>query len=112
MRLVLDARARALLRRLPRTNVYSVLELLLLVGLAVQCARLVWTIVTPVGPLGDWRPAQAGFPGSPAAVLQGFDPFFRLSGDDGKPAVVTSLQLTLFGTRIDEAMGGGSAIIA
>ena len=112
MRLVLDARARALLRRLPRTNVYSAFELLLLAALAVQCARLVWTVATPVGPLGDWRPAQAGFAGSPSAVLQGFDPFFRLSGVDGKPAIVTSLQLTLFGTRLDEAMGGGSAIIA
>ena len=112
MRLVLDARARALLRRLPRTNVYSAFELLLLAALAVQCARLVWTVATPVGPLGDWRPAQAGFAGSPAAVLQGFDPFFRLSTVDGKPAIVTSLQLTLFGTRLDETMGGRSAIIA
>jgi general secretion pathway protein C len=112
MRLVLDARARGLLRRLPRTNVYSAFELLLLAALAVQCARLVWSIATPVGPLGDWRPAQAGFSGSPSAVLESFDPFFRLNGGDGGPAVVTSLQLTLYGTRLDEAMGGGSAIIA
>jgi general secretion pathway protein C len=112
MRLVLDARARALLRRLPRTNVYSALELLLLAGLAVQCARLFWVLATPVGPLGAWQPVQPGFNGSPAAMLQGFDPFFRLSGGDGKAAVVTSLQLTLFGTRTNEATGGGSAIIA
>jgi general secretion pathway protein C len=112
MRLVLDARGRALLRRIPRTNVYSAFELLLLAVLAVQCARLVWSIVTPVGPLGDWRPARADFAGSPSAVLQGFDPFFRLNGENGAPAIVTSLQLTLFGTRLDEAMGGGSAIIA
>src|SRR5476651_2135633 len=77
MRLVLDARARALLRRLPRTNVYSALELLLLAGLAVQCARLFWVLATPVGPLGAWQPVQPGFNGSPAAMLQGFDPFFR-----------------------------------
>jgi general secretion pathway protein C len=112
MRLVLDARARALLRRLPRTNVYSGLELLLLAGLAVQCARLFWVLATPVGPLGAWQPVQPGFNGSSAAMLQGFDPFFRLSGGDGKTAVVTSLQLTLFGTRTNEATGGGSAIIA
>jgi general secretion pathway protein C len=113
MRLALDARARRILRRLPRTNVYSALELLLLVVLAVQCARLLWVIVTPVGPLGNWRPAEPGTIGSPAAILRGFDPFFRLSaGGDGKPAVVTSLQITLFGTRIDEAVGGGSAIVA
>ncbi len=113
MRLELDARARSLLRRLPRTNVYSVLELLLLAGLAVQCARLVWAILTPVGPLGDWRPAQPGGVGAPTAILRTFDPFFRSSGGDAAaPAVVTSLQLVLFGTRLDEANGGGSAIIA
>ena len=113
MRLVLDARARALLRRLPRTNVYTALELLLLAGLAVQCARLFWVLVTPVGALGPWQPVRSGFSGSPTAVLQGFDPFFRLSGGaDNKTVVVTSLQLTLFGTRVNEAMGGGSAIIA
>ncbi|MDB5712208.1 MAG: type secretory protein PulC [Sphingomonas bacterium] len=112
MRLVLDARARAWLRRFPRTNIYSLAEILLLALLAVQCARLVWLVVTPTGPLGDWRPATPGFAGSPSAMLRDFDPFFRLTGGDDKPGVVTSLQLTLFGTRVDEAMGGGSAIIA
>lgn len=112
MRLVLDPRARAWLRRFPRASVYSLAEILLLAVLAVQCARLVWTIVTPTGPLGDWRPAAAGFAGSPTAMLRDYDPFFRLAGGDDKPSVVTSLQLTLFGTRVDEAMGGGSAIIA
>lgn len=112
MRLVLDARARAWLRRFPRTDIYSLAEILLLAVLAVQCARLVWLVVTPTGPLGDWRPATPGFAGSPSAMLRDFDPFFRLDGGDDKPSVVTSLQLTLFGTRMDEAMGGGSAIIA
>ena len=112
MRLELDARARRLLRRLPRTNVYSALELLLLGVLAVQCARLLWVIVTPVGPLGAWRPVQPGVAGSPIEILRGFDPFFRSAPVSGQPAVVTSLQLTLYGTRIDEAVGGGSAIIA
>jgi general secretion pathway protein C len=112
MRLVLDPRARALLRRLPRVTVYSVAELVLLAVLAVQCARLVWAVVTPLGPLGDWRPAGVSVPGAPADVLRGFDPFFRLGGGDAQPSTVTSLQLSLFGTRIDGAMGGGSAIIA
>lgn len=112
MRLVLDARARAWFGRLPRTNVYSLAELVLLALLAVQCARLVWLVVTPTDPLGDWRPATPGFAGSPSAMLRDFDPFFRLAGGDATPGVVTSLQLTLFGTRVDQAMGGGSAIIA
>src|SRR3569623_3739065 len=112
MRLVLDARARAWLKRFPRTNLYSLADFLLLAALAVQCARLVWLVETPTTPLGDWRPAAPGFAGSPSAMLRDFDPFFRLSGGDDRPGVVASLQLTLFGTRVDEAMGGGSAIIA
>jgi general secretion pathway protein C len=86
-------------------------ELLLLAGLAAQGARLVWAIVTPVSPLGDWRPVPVAEVASPVALLNGFDPFFRLGAVSG-PAVVTSLQLTLFGTRVDEAMGRGSAILA
>jgi general secretion pathway protein C len=112
MRLVLSARARALLRRLPRTNVYSLAELALIALLAAQCARLVWVIATPVTPLGDWRPARPGIAGAPGDMLRGFDPFFRLSGGDEAPAAVTSLQLTLYGIRVNEATGGGSAIIA
>jgi general secretion pathway protein C len=110
MRLVLSGRARALLRRLPGANIYSIAEIVLIALLAVQCARLLWVIVTPVTPLGDWRPAQPGGAAS-ADLLSGFDPFFRLSGGD-QPAAVTSLQLTLYGIRINEATGGGSAIIA
>ena len=111
MRLVLDARARAVLRRVPITTVYTALELLLIAALAVQCARLVWALVTPVGPVGRWHRVAAG--AAPVGILREFDPFFRLSGRAAAgPAVVTSLQLTLFGTRIDEVQGGGSAIIA
>jgi general secretion pathway protein C len=113
MRLALDPRARRLLRRLPRTNVYSVLELILLSLLAMQCARLVWTLVTPLGPVGEWKTAAALRPAQPAgsAVLGGFDPFFRGSAAAAAPAVVTSLNLQLFGVREDRASGRGSAII-
>ena len=80
--------------------------------LAVQSARLVWTIVTPVDPIGEWRSASALRPALPgaAALLGSFDPFFRLSGEAG-PMVVTSLNLKLFGVREDRASGRGSAII-
>lgn len=112
MRLNPSPRLRALLRRMPALNLYSAGELLLLAVLAIQCARLLWAIVTPVGPLGDWRIAQPGAGGSPAAILRGFDPFFRVSGTQSGTTAVTSLQLTLFGTRIDDATGLSSAIIA
>ena len=112
MRLKFDARARAILRRVPVINVYSVAEIALLGVLAVQCARLVWTVVTPIAPLGAWAPAGPVLPGDPAGVFASFDPFYRVSGVQTQAAAVTSLQLTLFGTRIDEAQGRGSAIIA
>lgn len=114
MRLALDPRARRLLRRVPRTTVYSALELILLSLLAMQCARLVWTIVTPVDPIGDWKAPSALRPAMPASptLLSSFDPFFRLSGEGSAPGVVTSLNLKLFGVREDRASGRGSAIIA
>jgi len=109
MRLALDTRTRRLLRRVPRTTVYSALELLLLSLLAIQCARLIWTVAAPVGPVGDWRAAPATV-AAPLGLLGGFDPFFRLSGT-AAPMAVTSLNLKLFGVREDRASGRGSAII-
>jgi general secretion pathway protein C len=108
MRLVLNRRAGRLLRRLPRYTIYSAAELALLALLGMQCARLVYAIATPVGPLGQWRSAAVG--GVSPAILGGFDPFFRLSSAGG-PVVVTTLDLKLFGTRADQATGRGSAII-
>lgn len=89
------------------------LEILLLVVLAVQVARLLWTIATPVGPLGRWMPEQPAqmTPAARAALFARFDPFFR-SGAASGPVAVTSLSLKLFGIRMNEASGLGSAIIA
>jgi general secretion pathway protein C len=111
MRISLDPRAQRLLRRVSRTNIYTGLELLLLSLLALQCARLVWTIVTPVGPIGDWKAESALRPAASAGLLGSFDPFFRLTAQSG-PVVVTSLDLKLHGIRQDQASGRGAAIIA
>src|SRR5688572_13058581 len=110
MRLRTHPRAERLFRRLPRFTALSAVELLLLALIAVQAARLVWTLVTPVGPVGEWR--APGALAAPAGdSLSSFDPFFRLSAAGG-PAVVTSLNLKLYGVREDRATGRGSAIIA
>ena len=110
MRLSLDARMQRLLRRLPYDSVTSAVELALLALLAWQCARLVWALVTPVSPLGDWR-HDAGAVAAPSpAIFATFDPFFRLS-QTGGPVIVTGLNLKLFGVRQDRASGRGSAII-
>lgn len=113
MRLAISARRWRILRGLPRYSLLSITELLLLTVLAVQCARLVWAIVTPLGPLGEWRPSNGPDAArGRVALSSGFDPFFRLGQAGSGPAVVTSLQLKLFGVRVDEATGRGSAIIA
>ncbi|MGZ8305335.1 MAG: type II secretion system protein N, partial [Allosphingosinicella sp.] len=109
MRLAFDSRR--LIGRARGVNGWTVLEIALLALVALQCARLIWTALTPVGPLGDWRGAPDSRGDASAAALGGFDPFFRLSGAAG-PVTVTSLNLKLFGIRQDQASGRGSAIIA
>jgi general secretion pathway protein C len=90
-----------------RQRLILVVELVLLAAVAVQGARLVWALVTPVGPVG-----YAPIPGI-AAVASALspDPFFGATQENGG-AAVTSLPLKLFGVRVDEAVGRGSAIIA
>ncbi|WP_242096858.1 type II secretion system protein N [Sphingomonas sp. CROZ-RG-20F-R02-07] len=110
MRLRMDARMGRVLARVRPANVYSLAELALLALLGIQAARLVWVVVTPVAPLGDWRPLAPVTAGAPIDILTGFDPFFRSSA--AAPATVTALNLTLFGTRLNDATGRGSAIIA
>ena len=113
MRLSLDNRARRLLRRLPVLNVYSAAEIALLSLLALQCARLVWALATPVGPIGEWKiPAALGGPTTASLALGDFDPFFRASAASAAPMVVTSLGLKLFGVRVDRASGRDGAILS
>src|SRR5205085_6811998 len=107
-RLALTPRGR-LIERLPRLTVYSAAELILLILIAVQTARLIWVLVAPIGPVGDWKSASAQAPRADGAVLAAFDPFFRLSASG--PVVVTALNLKLTGVTEDRATGRGSAII-
>ncbi len=90
--------------------VLGVLALLL----SFQTARLFWSVLTPVGPLGNWRSAPVNIvpPSERAALFSGFDPFFRNDAVAAGTDNVTSLSLKLFGIRSNESSGGGSAIIA
>jgi general secretion pathway protein C len=94
---------------LPTRFPYAAIEGVLIVLFAIQCARIVWILATPLGPIGQWRSATAT--GDPGAVLARFDPFFRSTAGGGL-AVVTSAPVKLFGVRLDQATGRGSAIIA
>ena len=81
---------------------------------AVQTARLFWILITPVGPVNDWRAPSVNIVPQSArmALFAGFDPFFRNDATAASTQNVTSLSLTLFGVRANESSGGGSAIIA
>lgn len=83
----------------------------LIIGLAVQSARLIWMVIVPVGTVGEWRPATIHGSATSRSTAAGFDPFFRLAVPS-QETVVTSLALKLFGVRMDMATGRGSAIIA
>jgi general secretion pathway protein C len=81
---------------------------------AVQTARLFWMLLTPIGPVNDWRaPTVNVVPQSARmALFDEFDPFFRNDAAAASTQNVTSLSLALFGVRTNESSGGGSAIIA
>lgn len=117
MAVALNPRAERLLARLPRLTVYSALELLLLVLLAVQSARLFWALVTPLGPVGEWKDLDAlrAAAAPPTTSLATFDPFFRQAPGQpaagAAPAVVTTLNLRLTGVREDRATGRGTAFV-
>lgn len=113
------ARAAMLAARMPGRRARSIdamrlLEWLVLALLAVQVARLIWSVVTPVTSFGAWTGRQAVIPSGSErlALFTRFDPFFRSSDTGAGSPVVTSLALTVFGIRVNEGSGLGSAIIA
>ncbi|HYE86660.1 MAG TPA: type II secretion system protein N [Vicinamibacterales bacterium] len=87
------------------------LKALLVAALAVQGARLIWAAVTPVGPLGDWRPAGAiAIPSAAqAAVIAAVNPFDRVA--TGAAAVSLPSDLKLFGVRASAGAVPGGAIV-
>jgi general secretion pathway protein C len=89
-------------------------EKLLLGLLALQCARLVWVVLTPVGSFGPWEGRQAQFlsMAERQALFASFDPFYRSGPQQAGGGVVTSLALTVYGIRLNEGSGLGSAIVA
>ena len=109
--MTIDPRFSRFWRQMPPKLPYQIVELLLIALLAGVVARLIWVMVAPFGPVGDWKAGGAKRVGGDEVLLTSFDPFFR-NGAVAGPAVVTSLAIKLFGVRVDLAMGRGSAIIA
>ena len=103
-------------RRLPAVPLHDAVWWALAATIAVLGAALLWMVVTPVSPLGAWRPAgvRVMSPAARSALFAGFDPFNRANAVKTAPGAetVTALALTLYGIRVNAATGGGSAIIA
>lgn len=101
-------------KRAPRDVAPLILIGLLGAALIWQAVGLLWTLVVPLSPLGAWQPQTAAIasPAERRALFTSIDPFFRGAAQGAATATVTSAGLTLFGININEATGGGSAIIA
>jgi general secretion pathway protein C len=114
MRLAINDMMRGRLRDLPRIAWLSLAEFCLLALVAVQVARLIWALATPVGAFGTYEGRHAIIPPASTrmALFQSFDPFFRTPAATAGEQVVTSLALTIYGIRVNEGSGLGSAIIA
>ena len=104
--------------RLRGWTLHDVLWWLLAAGIVIAAVRLFWMIVTPVSPLGEWRPASVRVMPQNArtALMTGFDPFNRNApvamADMGPVETITDLPLTVYGIRYNAATGAGTAIIA
>ena len=115
MRVPYSSNFQGLRSRLAPIDWLRVAEKLLLGLLTVQAARLIWALLTPVGSFGPWEGRQAQFPNFAArqALFSSFDPFYRTGPQQpASGGVVTSLALTVYGIRLNEGSGLGSAIIA
>ncbi|KEQ55353.1 type II secretion system protein N [Sphingobium chlorophenolicum] len=114
MRVPFGDNIRTMSGRLRPVDWLSVAEKLLLGILALQCAALVWAVLTPVGSFGPWEGRQARIlsVAERQALFSRFDPFYRGGPQQAGGGVVTSLALTVYGIRLNEGSGEGSAIVA
>ena len=92
---------------------YTSLKALILAALAVLATQLVWAVVTPVGPFGDWRPPAPRTLSAEAqsALLSTLDPFFRSGAVGAQAGTAAATDLQLFGTRLGSDGIPGSAIL-
>lgn len=115
MRRTMTLRRVVTARQLLPRDLYFWMKAVLLALIAIQAARLTWTILTPLGPVGRWLPAAP--PAIPEtaqlALLSTFDPFSTQATPASAAAAPTlATGLTLFGTRMSMGGAPGSAIIA
>lgn len=84
---------------------------LLVCLLCIQVARLLWTSLEPLAPLGGWSETQVGSRSLATFDLNTLEAFGDAESD-GQGSNVTVLPLKLFGVSMNAATGADSAIIA
>ena len=113
-RTMIIQRAVAARQLLPR-DVYFWLKAVLLAFVAIQAARLIWILLTPLGPVGRWLPPAPPIIPATAqlALFSTFDPFATAQAQASAAApAAAATGFTLFGTRMSFGGAPGSAIIA
>ena len=100
-------------RRLLPTDVYLWAKALLLALVAVQAARLIWVLLTPVGPIGAWQPAPPRLVSAEerSLLFATLDPFHRAGPGTATATAAPSLDLQLFGVRMSSGAMPASAIL-
>lgn len=93
-------------RHAPR--IVLAVELLLMAVAAMLAALLIWTVVTPQGPVGALPPLPARTHAAPG--FAGMDAVFGIRARGGD-TVVSDVPLDLYGVRLDRVGGASSAIL-
>lgn len=115
MNLTIDPRLRRRFKALPVDWPRRLLLGALVLILIVQLVRLLFALISPATPLGDWQPKmpQDMAPAARAELFGRVDPFYRsMQTASESTSQVTGLQIQLFGIRMNYGTDLGSAIIA
>jgi general secretion pathway protein C len=115
MNLTIDPRLRRRFKALPVDWPRRLLLGALVLILIVQLVRLLFALISPATPLGDWQPKmpQDMAPTARAELFGRVDPFYRsMQTASESTSQVTGLQIQLFGIRMNYGTDLGSAIIA
>lgn len=115
MNLTIHPRLRRRFKALPVDWPRRLLLGALVLILIVQLVRLLFALISPATPLGDWQPKmpQDMAPAARAELFGRVDPFYRsMQTGSESTSQVTGLQIQLFGIRMNYGTDLGSAIIA
>ncbi|MGB7406750.1 MAG: type II secretion system protein N [Pacificimonas sp.] len=101
--------ANGIIERFGVRTVYGLGELALMLLVAIAAARLIWAVVEPVGPIGEWA-GTVRLPSAPTQDFSALDGVFGISASDD-PVAISQGDVELFGVRMNLGSGRGGAIL-